>query len=323
MSIGTVSRVLNGSNTVGEELRAKVLDTIRQLDFEPNAAAQSMRRRTTLTVGCIVREIVIPAMAEFARSSQRVLEKAGYSLLLSNSDGRPETEIQLIKRMHSRQIDGIMLGAYSSVDQQFDDMLKNLGIPIVVVDRDKPFWADAVVADHAKGLQAATEHLLDLGHERIALLTGQPQILPARERIRGYRAAFEKRGLKVDEKMIHTGSFLSADGFRTSSMILGSRTPPTAIIAGGIEMLSGVIRAVRARNLSIPDDISIIGAGQSELAEFHVPAISIEGWDHGEMGSIAASLLLDRMLDRVDAEPRHVVLPTTFTARGSTSLAKN
>ncbi len=321
VSIGTVSRVLNRSETVGAEVRSKVLKAIDELKFTPNSVAQSMRRRSTLTVGCIVREIIIPALAEFVRSAQNVLEEAGYSLVLSNSEGRPEREAELLKRLQQRQIDGIMIGSYSHAAEN-GAFLRSLGVPIVVVDRDEPAWADAVMADHARGLGMATDHLLDLGHRRIALITGQPELFPARERIRGYRLAFERRGLAVDEKMIQSGSFRSSSGFRNSSSMLGSKNPPTAIIAGGIAMLPGVIRAVRTRNLRIPEDISIVAAGQSELAEFHMPPISIQHWDHGEMGRVAASLLLDRILNRADAEPRRVLLPTTFTAHGSTAAVR-
>lgn len=322
VSIGSVSRVLNHSGTVGPEVRSKVLQAVEELKFTPSAVAQSMRRRSTLTIGCIVREIVIPALAEFVHSAQAVLDEAGYSLLLSNSEGRREREVELLKRLQQRQIDGIMIGSYTHVDPDFNELLRGLGAPVVVVDRDEPDWADAVMADHAHGIDMATSHLIELGHRRIALITGQPELLPARERIRGYREAFARHGLPVDERMLHVGSFLSADGFRVSSRMLGSRTPPTAIIAGGIDMLPGIIRAVRARALHIPEDISIVGAGQSELAEFHVPRIGIQHWDHGEMGRLAASLLLDRILRRTDAEPQRVLVPTTFTAYGSTAAPR-
>jgi LacI family transcriptional regulator len=318
VSVGTVSRVLNRNATVGAEVRLKVQRAIEQLGYTPNAVAQSMRKRFTHTVGCVVREINIPALAAFVRAAHDVLDDAGLSLLVSNSDGQRERERELLKRLNSRQADGIMIALYTPVDDEFDGFLRGLRIPIVLFDRDRPAWADAVMTDHASGVRAATDHLLGLGHRRIALMTGDGHLYPARERIRGYEQAHLARGLAIDRSLIHAGSFLAIAGFRHTSSLLANRDRPTAIIAGGIDMLSGVLRAVRVRGLRIPRDISIVASGDSELAELYEPAISVQRWNQAEVGRMAAELLLNRILDGADPEPRHVLLPNEFIARAST-----
>lgn len=317
VSIGTASRVINNKQTVRPEIRSRVQSAIDTLGYRPNAIAQSMRRRSTHVVGCIIREINIPALAAFVRAAHDVLDAAGFSLLLSNSDGKRERERELLERLNSQQADGIMLGPYTPIDEQFDSFLRSLDAPIVLVDRDEPKWADAVMADHAGGIFEATTRLLELGHRRIALLTGDTVIYPARERVRGYRKAMAAFGAPIDESLIRTTSFAAAEGFRHTSSLLVGGDLPTAIIAGGIDMLAGVLQAVRVRGLKIPSDLSVIGVGDSELAQLCTPAIGVARWDQAEIGRTAAHLLLKRMEGDTDAPPEQVLLPTEFIQRAS------
>ena len=157
--------------------------------------------------------------------------------------------------------------------------------------------------------------MIDHGHRDIAILTGGEYLYPARERVRGYREAFAKRGLTPNSEMIRASSFLADIGFRQASGLLGAPTPPTAIIAGGIDMLHGILRAIRVRGLRIPDDISVIAAGDSDLAQLHLPAISAIHWEQAEVGRIAVSLLLDRMRGGRQAPARHVVLESRLIER--------
>lgn len=317
VSVGTVSRVLNAHSKVKPELREKVQKAISDLGYSPNAVAQSMRSRATHTIGCVIREINISALAAFVRAAHDVLDEAGYSLVLSNSEGRRERERELLERLSRRQMDGIMIGPYTPITTEFDAFLRGLDVPIVLVDRDEPAWADAVMTDHAQGIRAATEHLINLGHHAIALITGDPDLYPARERLRGYREAYRAAGLAPDPAFVHAGSFLASAGFRLTSSMLAARNRPTAIIAGGIGMLPGVLQAIRVRGLRIPADVSVIASGNSELADLYTPQIALQRWDQAEVGRIAANLLLDRILGRAGLEPRHVLLPNEFVPRES------
>ncbi len=317
VSIGTASRVINRKESVSPEIRARVHKAIEALGYRPNAVAQSMRRRSTHVVGCIIREINIPSLAAFVRAAHDVLDEAGFSLLISNSDGRPARERELLERLDGQQADGIMLGPYTPIDEAFDRFLKSLEAPVVLVDRDEPAWADAVMADHAGGTFAAATRLLALGHRRIALLTGEPHIYPARERVAGFRRAHAAFGVPVDERLLRPTGFIAPEGFRNASSMLAGPAPPTAVIAGGIDMLAGVLRAIRVRGLKIPDDISVVAAGDSELAELHAPPIAVERWDQAEIGRTAAHLLLKRMRIAPAGPPEHVLLPSEFVERAS------
>ena len=317
VSIGTASRVINGEKTVKPAIRAKVLDAIERLGYRPNAVAQSMRRQSTQIVGCIIREITLPTLADFVGAAHDVLDQAGFSLLISNSEGLVDRERELIERLEMQRSDGILFGPYTPIDDKFDAFLRNVKAPLVLVDRDEPDWADCVMADHAGGAYEATRHLLSLGHRRILLLTGSQGIYPARERIKGYRRAFEEMGVEIDEAMICGMGFGAMEGFRMTSAFLALEDRPTAIFSGGIDMLAGVLRATRVRNMRVPQDLSIVAVGDSDLAQLYSSPISVIRWDQSDVGETAARLLLER-IESAKSEPRkHVLLPTEYVARPS------
>jgi LacI family transcriptional regulator len=319
VSTGTVSRVLNANATVGPDIRRRVQQAIDELGYTPNAVARSMRVGSTHTIGCILREINIPQLAGFVKAAHDVLDEVGFSLVISNSEGRMERERELLSRLSRRQADGVMMGPYTSISGEFEAFLRDLDIPIVLIDRDQPAWADAVMAE---GMRLAVGHLLDLGHRRIALITGERGLYPARERVRGYQEAYTSRGLQGDPSLVHVGSFLPGAGFRFTSAMLGQRNPPTAIISGGIDMLSGVLRGIRGRGLRIPEDVSVVASGHSELAELFTPPVAIIGWDQAEIGRIAAGMLLDRIGHDGVHEPRRVLVPNEFISRASVGPPK-
>lgn len=319
VSIGSVSRVVNGKSSVTDEIRKRVEGAIGELGFQPNPAAQTMRNRTTRTVGCIIRDINIPVLAKFVRAASDVLLDAGYALLLANSQGIAERERQLISVMVARKADALLIGPYSETDPDLLGLLRRTKLPVVLIDRAEPPWADAVLVDHRRGVRQATDKLLRLGHRQIALLTGHESLFPAQERIKGFREAFRAREIECPVDLLRTGSFERDFGFEQTSLLLARSQRPTAIVIGGIDMLPGVIRAIRVREFSIPRDISIVAALDSDLTELFDPPISVERWDYAEVGRLAARFALDRILKRDTGEPKRVIVPTEFVMRDSIS----
>jgi len=151
------------------------------------------------------------------------------------------------------------------------------------------------------------------------MLTGQPDFYPSRARLKGYFDAFASRGIEVDMSLVRAKSFFAKESYRSASSLLGGANPPTAIIAGGNDLLAGVLRAIRVHGLRIPEDISVIGNGDTELAELYTPPISVVRWDQAEVGQTAAELLTNRMLRETDGPAEHVILPAEFIQRGSVS----
>jgi LacI family transcriptional regulator len=173
--------------------------------------------------------------------------------------------------------------------------------------------------DHFRGTRAATEHLLGLGHRRIALVTGHPSLRPARERIAGFEAAM--KGVSDACPMLKTGGFSVEFGFNETLFLLSAKERPTAIIAGGMSMLAGVLQAVRSRGLSIPDDISIVAGADTELAELATPPVTAVRWSGVDQGRVAVQLLLNRLSGKGDAPVQRVLLSTELVKRGSTGPA--
>ena len=319
VALSSVSRVLNNHPDVSELMRRQVHDAIAAVGYEPNLLASSLRRGSTNTVGFIASDISNPLFAEIALGAERRLDEAGYSMVLTNSEGNPERDEAMIRLLRRRRIDGLILSVADESWQGTAVELSKLAEPVVLIDREvsEPQTASAVFTNHAHGMQLGCDHLLELGHRRIALLSGARSLRPVRERLRGFRAAFEARGLDVPEDLLRFGGFSAPFGRQATTELLALDDPPSAIVAGGNLLLTGVLRALREAHRSLGDDISLISCDDVPLAELHSPPISVIDRDAVQMGEAAASLLLDLLAG--GNRPRIAELPTKLVLRESTS----
>ena len=243
VAIGTVSRVLNGHKSVSEDVRRRVLRAIKKLKYEPDRVAQSMRLGKTRTVAFATRDISIPGFGAIVNAAEEALRNNGYTLLLTMTDERKDRELNLLRIFQQRRVDAVIMATSSESDAELSKQIKGCGIPIVLLDRENPSQLDAVTLDHRRGVRAASEYLQGLGHTRIALLTGNPSTRPAHERIAGFKEAATRLGKRAGHSIIRTGGFSADFGFREASSLLSGTNRPTAIIAGGMAMLAGVLRA--------------------------------------------------------------------------------
>jgi LacI family transcriptional regulator len=195
------------------------------------------------------------------------------------------------------------------------DALAQVDVPIVMIDRDVPaeLGASIVRNDHRLGMRTAIDHLLDLGHRRIALITGALDLWPVRERIAGMTESVAARGIP-DETISLVGSLSAEHGERSTEQLLSMHPRPTAVVAGGNQVLAGCVRALVRHGIRVPDDISLVTCDEVDLSELHSPPIASVARDTLLLGRTAAELLLER-LD--GGQPRTVLLPTTFTPRPS------
>lgn len=316
VAISSVSRVISQHPDVSPAMRERVLSVIRQLDYEPDFLAQSLRRGATLSVGFIVGDITNPLMATIASGAESVLRSAGYSMLLMNSEVDPELDAAHIRFFQNRRVDGMILSLASERRAETIDVLAEVDVPIVVIDRDLPseLGASIVRSDHRAGMRAAVEHLLDLGHRRIALITGSVDLWPVRERMAGMADPIADRGIP-NETITMIGSLSAAHGEASTEQLLRMTPRPTAIIAGGNQVLAGCLRALIRQGVRIPSDVSLVTCDEVALSELYGPPISSVARDTLALGRVAAELLLERLAGPVD--PRTVLLPTTFIPRAS------
>lgn len=309
VALSSVSRVLSGHPDVSDVMRHRVLDAVAALGYEPDMLAQSLRTGATMTVGFVVGDISNPLFAQIGTGAEIRLREAGYSLQLANSMNDARLDARHVRLFRQRRVDGLMLSLAAEDHDETLTSLASAQTPSVLVDRNSALApeASAVLSDHAFGMSEAVTHLFELGHRRIALVNGNPHVRPAKERARVLRKL--SRGRADVAALVRQGSFTPEHGEAASVDALSQDDPPTAIIAGGNQILTGVLRAVRSAGLRIPDDISVITCDDVPLAEFLEPPIATISRDPREMGRVAAELLLDRI---AGGEPREVVLPTGF-----------
>lgn len=296
-------------------MRARVLKAVEELDYKPDILAQSLRRRETMTIGFAVSDISNPVVSQIVKGAEVTLRDAGYTMLLTNSLVDPELDRRHIELLHQRRADGLLLLTVSEDHQPTITALERLDIPIVVVERDLPASVGAAGAysDHRAGMDPAVEHLIDLGHRRIAFIAGQP-VRPTRERVASLKAVFTRRGL-APTYQVYEGSYSTEHGAHITNLLLGAENPPTAIIAGSNQLMVGALKVLSERGVAIGQDLSFVGCDDITVAQIHRPQIAVLHRDLVALGTSAAELLLRRLHD--DAATDSVILPTHFVPRPS------
>jgi len=315
VAMSSVSRVLSGHPDVSPKMREVVTAAVSELGYRPDMLAQGLRLRKTLSVGFTVSDIANPVLAAAVTGAERRLRRAGYSLLLTNSEGDAELDAENIRLLQQRRVDGLILSLADENHALTVDVLGQAEAPFVLLDRDVPsgLTASRVCFDHRAGMFRAASHLLELGHREIALVSGGPHG-PARERRLGIEDALALGG-NGGRCVVYDGEFSVVHGERTAHQILDGATPVTAIIAGGNLLMQGALRALRDRGTRVGVDISFVGCDDVAVAELHTPQIAVVRRDMHSIGEAAADLLLE-LLNGFKGT-KEVRLPTEFVARPS------
>jgi LacI family transcriptional regulator len=317
VSVGTVSRSLNAPETVRASTLARVRATIRDLGFQPDARAQNMRRRNTLTIGFVVNDILNPIHARVFKSAEAELRDNGYWLHLANTEGQARREAEAVEVLQAGRVDGLLLTINSEQDPSCLERLRALRVPSVLLDREIALDVDAVRTDHAAGMEQAAEYLIGLGHRRIALITASVEILPGRERVKGFQRALQAHGISCPSDFVRAKSLSAEFGFREALDLLERPDRPTALVAGGNQLLAGVLKAAQQQGLAVPSDLSIVTCDRTELAEIYAGGVTTIDRDVGEIGRTAAQLLLERLGDPGERPARRVTLPTRLVLGSS------
>ncbi len=316
LSVGTVSRVLNHKRVSRKALEA-VTQAIEELGYAPNAVAQSMRTQTTRAVGLVVNDISNPLFSGIARALDEVLHARGYSLLIANTDNDPRRERLIIDSLKQRRIDGLAIAVSDETDVHTTALLRSVEFPVVLLDRQLEIPADKVCDNHSNGMKKAIRYLFDLGHRDIALITGGNDVRPGRERARGYLEAFREGGIPVNEGRLRQGRLDSSFGYEEACRILKEEPRPTALVAGGNQILTGVLRAVRQFDIRIPTDLSLISCDEIDLTALMNPPITVITRDIERIGTLAAELLLRRIAGQPTADYSRQVVSTELLVRES------
>ena len=313
VAISSVSRVISNHPDTSEAMKERVLAAIYELGFRPDMLAQTLRTGSSRTVGFIAADIGNPLFAEIAMGAESALRERGYSMLLANSLGDASRAAEYVLEMESRRVDGLIISVNDENDEEMRSVLSTVPFPVVLLDRELPGDYPSVVSDHAAGMQQAIAHLVALGHERIALVSGPTAVRPSRERARTLHDASEEHGL---HPVIMEGQFSAQHGHDATLDLMTREPRPTALVAGSNQILVGVLRALREQGLRAPDDVSLVTCDDTPMAEFLEPALTTVSRDPGGLGAAAAELLLEVF---GGATPRTVTLPTHLRAAASTA----
>ena len=318
VSTTTVSHVINETRFVSDELRARVLAAMEELNYRPNVLARGLRLGETRTIGLIVPDNSNPFFAEVARIVEDVGFANGYSVILCNSDGSLEKEAAYIGVLIAKHVDGVIFIAAGSKVEHVSE-LAGAGIPVVLADRDIAHTlADVVLVDNEQGGYDATRYLLGQGHRRIACIAGPSDVTPSADRVRGYRRALEDARVLVREEWIVPGDFRFEGGEAAVDRLLGMGQTPTAIFACNDMMAIGALRAIRASGRQVPDDVSIIGFDDIPLASAVMPALTTVAQPITELATLATQYLIAQMQDDGDTRSRQrVVLEARLVVRAS------
>ncbi len=313
VSVGSVSKVLNGL-PVSVRLKQKVDAAIGQLGYEPNRLAQSMRRRSTGAIGCLVPDISNPLYWAVVKKVDDRLQRDGYMLLLASSSDNGRTEVDIVAEFKRRRVDGLIIAPGRETDAHLIKSLEQFGAPTVILGRSLSKTFSSVHVDYRSGVEVATKYLLDLGHRRIALLA--PLAGPGHARVEGFRAAYAQAGLDPPEDLVPPRT-MSLDAEHDVRRLLDSADAPTALIVLGTRILAGALKTMRDRNLDTPRDLSIISIGDPEWAAVHNPPITTLRWDVEEVARLVAELFLSQLKKKSKHEPQQVFVSTDLVLRGS------
>lgn len=322
VSIATVSHVINDTRPVSDELRERVQESMEYLGYQPNTIARALRSKHSNTIGLIVPDGRNPFFAEVAQGIEEVSLEHEYSLILCDSGNDLGKVLVHTKNLSAKRVDGII---FTTSGDDFEDIISLIeeNIAILVIDLDAPgFSADAVLFDNFEGGRLATQHLLALGHRRIACITGPSRQSLRREREQGYSSALADAGIPKDESLVKEGDFQPASGYYHALDLLDSPDPPSAIFACNDLMAMGALRAAREVGLDVPAQLSIIGFDDIYLSAFTTPTLSTIRLPKHEMGRQAAHMLLQRIQDHARPVEKRVV-DLELVVRGSTAPYDN
>lgn len=341
VSPSTVSRVVRGVPAVSKSAQVRVLRAIDALGYRPNAAARTIRTGVSYAIGYVVPDISNWFYSVVFQGAQSVLRDAGYELVLGTSEGSHELQSHAIDSFIGRNIDGFIL---SLIDERWDGLPVGLEhVPTVLLDRELEHSAEAgggpprgamVLSDHAAGMRDAVSYLHDLGHRRIALLTGRSDIYSTRTRREAFQQRAKELGLRPEDVLERTGDRSVETGNLHTEALLRLPEPPTAIIAGSNQLLHGALQAFSRLDVRCPQDVSLIACEDSDIARLYRPSVTVVRRDLRRMGEVAAELLLDQLertddvidgtLDQAQGEPepgKNGALPVNGGGRGASGEA--
>ena len=319
VSVVTVSKVLRNQGKISAATRKRVLRRAKDLHYQMNWVARSLVTRRTYTIGLLLPEFTHPFFAEIARAIAQTVRPHGYHVIISSFEEDPELEVSEADSLMARQVDGLIIASAQPVHcLDLFERIQKRKVPFVLIDR----WfaglrASFVGVDNRAIGRLATEHLIACGCRRIGHLRG-PEVGIATERLEGYRRALVKRGLPVYPRYVVAGGHEDGTGYDGMRQLLRVRPVPDGVFCYSDPVAIGAIKAILEAGLKVPDDISVVGAGNVRYSDLLVVPLTTIDQGTCQMGVRAAELLIEGIASKRSLQPRKILLPPKLVERQST-----
>ena len=321
ISISTVSRALRGMADVNADTKKRVLEMARELNYEPNQIAQSLRSNRTNTIGIIVPDVQVHFFSSIVSGIQKVASKVNYNVLFCQSGESYQTELNNLKALIASRVDGLLI-SLSRETEDIEHLLRvqQKNIPLVLFDRiSDDIDTSKVDVSDTDGAFKAVKYLIDTGCRRIAYLAGPKNLTISNKRMEGYLHALRAAGITPDEELIVHCNSLKEDAAGATAQLLSLDNRPDALFCVNDPVAIQAIQVIKKHNLKIPEDISIIGFTDDPVSALIEPALTTVAQPSHEMGQCAAKLLIDQ-IKGYDGTSRTVTLDTKLVLRNTTKL---
>ncbi|MBD2864975.1 LacI family DNA-binding transcriptional regulator [Paenibacillus oceani] len=319
VSAMTVSKVINNTGKISEKTRSRIKKIMEEMNYVPNSMARSLVLQETKMLSLLIPDITNPFFTTLARGAEDAAMRLGYKLLFGNSDESLTKEKEYVDMILSTRVDGVLFSAASDLSGPHLQTLRLHRIPFVLLDRAVPgHECDTVTGDSREGARKLVEHLISLGHRRIALVNGSLAVSTARDRLAGYNDALKLNDIAVDDTLLLESNYKHFEDGPLLRSMLELPDPPTAVFAGNNFLAVGLIRKLLELGVRVPEQMSVVcfdDLGASVIDPFFTVA-SQPAYQFGAMG---IQLLVDRIKGATTPEWKKIVLPSELVVRSSSA----
>jgi DNA-binding LacI/PurR family transcriptional regulator len=321
VSHSTVSRALSDSPLVKAETRSRIQSLAREMGYSPDAWARSLVMRQTRTVGVVVTTLADPFIAEVVQGIESTAYQHGYTVILASSGSEPERELAAVEMLRSKRVDGVIVTS-SRVGALYQKHLERIGVPVVLLNNHSEQsgrYTFSVTVDNQHGGHLATQHLIELGHRRIAFVSGPAGTSSSDGRWTGYRQALTEAGIPPELGLVVSGTGRTEAGEQAFYTLMALAEPPTAVFCYNDVTAIGLLHAARETGLSVPQDLSLVGFDDIPFASFMYPSLTTIAQPKFEMGEQAMQMALALMATKSvsGAEVSDIVVKGQLIVRGS------
>jgi LacI family transcriptional regulator len=323
VSAMTVSRVINNSGRISDKTRIKVKKIMEELNYVPNSTARSLVKQETKMLSLLITDITNPFYTTLARGAEDAAMLLGYKLLFGNSDESLKKEKEYVDIIMSTRVDGVLFAPAGDSSIDHLTALQRHRIPFVLLDREVPgIESDVVIGESKEGARQLVEHLISLGHRRIGLVNGSTTISTARQRYAGYWEALKLNDIPFDENLVMELGYKHLQDTSLLDPLLNLDNPPTAIFAANNFLATGIVSALRSRNIRVPDDMSIACFDDLGIASQLNPFLTVAAQPAYQFGYLGIQLLIERIQNRAGTDWKKIILPIELICRDSTRAVR-